>query len=635
MIEAIMRIGEWSGNRERTLGSLINFVEDPNSTGRYRKVIIIVLERKGGDYRFKEVDLEEFREDHILKYLYRKGSSRGTDLTPTSKLSGKDIGSTFENKLIKCLLEIKSNSTKFRLSKIEQEEVNIIINQLNTNKQSILDGLNERVSEIARGEGAILTLEFESGGERRYLGDFELFQKVLLHKAKVSYYSQYKKEAISKDRVCSVCKKERDEVYGFVNTYNFYTVDKPGFVTSGFRQEDAWKNYPVCLDCAIRLEEGKKYISNNLSFKFYGFNYLMIPKFFNENVMDEVLTIIEGDFEKEMDKSIKASFEQKYIRRLTDAEDEIFELISEQKDFLNLNLMFYQEKQSGSVFNILMYIEDILPSRIRRLFDVKREVDEIDIFKKPEKDGQRLLYFNFKLLRDFFPYVSKTVSYDKNFLEMVNKVFSLKPVDYGFLLRFIVQKLRDRFVRGETVYLDTLRGFMLLYYIGRLGILKNGGGRMEIEIIKELQDVGGVEATTLLKRIELFFEQHKGFFDSPMKKAVFLVGVLVQKLLNIQRLPDVSNAQPGKEPFRHQLKGLKLDEKQVKKLLPEAQNKLEEYGKNYYRQLESVISQYLVATGTNWQITNDEISFYFVLGMNLSNLFKTREEDKNDDQSAQ
>ena len=70
-----------------------------------------------------------------------------------------------------------------------------------------------------------------------------------------------------------------------------------------------------------------------------------------------------------------------------------------------------------------------------------------------------------------------------------------------------------------------------------------------------------------------------------------------------------------------------MDEKQIKKLLPEIQNKLEEYGKNYYRDLESIISNYFVLSGDNWSLTNDEISFYFTLGMNLSNLFKKEKEN--------
>jgi CRISPR-associated protein Csh1 len=631
MINAVMKIGEWVCRGEGSLGALKNFVENPNNTGRYRKVVVILLEEKKGKYHFKEVDLEEFREDHLLKYLYRSGSSRGTDITPTSKLSGKPISHTYEERLFKCLLGIKSSAAALKLSAQEQNKLNEIINQLDINKKLVTEGLNERAKEVAKGEGAILTFCFESDGERKYLGDMEVFRKVLIQNSKTNYHSKYKTQSIGMDKVCSVCQKRRAEVYGFVNTYNFYTVDKPGFVTGGFRQEDAWKNYPVCFDCAAMLEEGKKYINDNLTFKFYRFNYLLIPKFFSDTVMNDVMIIMEDYFEKEEDKAIRASFEQKFAARLTDAEDEIFELFSEQKDNLNLNLMFYKEKQGA--FNILLNIEDVLPSRMKKLFDVKKEVDELDIFKKPDKDGQRLLFFNFKLLRNVFPYVSKTLSYDKQFLEMVNKIFSLRSIDYDLLLKFIVFRIREKFADGKSIYLDVFGGFMLLYYIGRLGILKKGGRRMEIEIIKEFEGIMEDESLTLLKRIELFFDRHRGFFNSDSseaKKCVFLVGVLIQKLLNIQfKFRDKST------PFRTKLQGLKLNEVLVKKLLPEAQNKLEEYGKNYYRQLEAIISQYMVAAGTKWQMSNDEISFYFVLGMNLSELFKTKEEDKDDDQSDQ
>ena len=40
-------------------------------------------------------------------------------------------------------------------------------------------------------------------------------------------------------------------------------------------------------------------------------------------------------------------------------------------------------------------------------------------------------------------------------------------------------------------------------------------------------------------------------------------------------------------PFRTKLHGLKMNEALIKRLLPEIQNKLEEYEKNYYRDLES------------------------------------------------
>ena len=124
------------------------------------------------------------------------------------------------------------------------------------------------------------------------------------------------------------------------------------------------------------------------------------------------------------------------------------------------------------------------------------------------------------------------------------------------------------------------------------------------------------EEKEIKERVELFFNKFSDFFNINVKKAIFLEGVLTQYLLNIQYQERKAT------PFRIKLKGLKLDEKQIKKLLPEIQNKLEEYGKNYYRDLESIISNYFISSGNDWNVSNDEISFYFVLGMNLSNIFK-------------
>ncbi|MCD5390969.1 type I-B CRISPR-associated protein Cas8b/Csh1, partial [candidate division NPL-UPA2 bacterium] len=265
---------------------------------------------------------------------------------------------------------------------------------------------------------------------------------------------------------------------------------------------------------------------------------------------------------------------------------------------------------------ILLYVEDILPSRFRRLFEAKDKIDKMEIFRNElSKEGKGLLNFDFRIVRNFFPYISQTVSYNKHFLELVNKIFSLKPIDYHFLLRFIMRRVRERFVNDDPTRLDVLRGLMLLYYLKELGILNRGG---EVSMEEELREEDSMG-------IERFFREHKDFFDSDVKKAVFLQGALCQKLLNIQRRDK------GATPFRNRLQGLKMDERLIKRLLPEIQNKLEEYGKNYYRQLETIISEYMVNAGSDWKMSMDEISFYFILGMNLTGLFKTKKEEQEEE----
>ncbi|MBU1782948.1 TIGR02556 family CRISPR-associated protein [bacterium] len=618
MIEAIMKIGNFISERDEKEGLLSTLVDNPNTNGKYKSVICIVLAKTEEGYSFKEIDSEEFKEDYLLKYLYKKGSSNGPDLTPTARISGKGVVGTFEGKVLPCLVKIKD---EIELSDEEKEEITGIFNAVNDNKEGIETQLDKAAKEIEKGTNAIVTLVIEDAGKRQYVGDLNIFRKVLIGEAKQGYYLKYGKEAKGKNEICSVCQKRQAEVYGFVNTYNFYTVDKPGFVIGGFKQEDAWKNYPVCPECALKLEDGKKYLHERLGFNFYGFRYLLIPVFFNPDAMEEVFDELEYQYhEKEEDKTIKVSLTQKYKRRLTNAENEIFEYISSKQDYLNLNLLFYEEQQGA--FRILLYVEDILPSRFKKLFEAKERIDNMEIFKNElSKEGKRLLSFDFSIVRNFFPYVSKTVSYDKYFLEIVNKVFSLKLIDYQFLLRFIMRRVRDKFVNGEPTRLDVLKGLMLLYYLKELSILKRGGEvTMEEDLRKE--DSLGIEG---------FFREHKDFFDLSAKKAVFLEGALCQKLLNIQWRDK------GATPFRNRLQGLKMDERLVKRLLPEIQNKLEEYGKNYYRQLETIISEYMVASGSDWKMSMDETSFYFVLGMNLSGLFKTQkeEEEKNEQDNQQ
>ena len=70
-----------------------------------------------------------------------------------------------------------------------------------------------------------------------------------------------------------------------------------------------------------------------------------------------------------------------------------------------------------------------------------------------------------------------------------------------------------------------------------------------------------------------------------------------------------------------------MNEALIKRLLPEIQNKLDEYGKNYYRDLEQIIANHFVLSGVDWKEVDDELSFYFVLGMDLQKLFKNARDE--------
>ena len=363
MIEAIRRIGEYALEKGgKSLDKPLNILVDDPSNRETKNILFIVLESGRDGFEYKGVNIEEYSRDKRGRYAYKKGAPNGTDITPTSMIT--TVESTFDRTKIlpwfKKYDKLGSN-----------EDVNFLVKLgtcIRQNSGEILSDLKDKYDK----ENNIISLKIDN----KYLGDYDVFLRILVDRAKENFYSKYGKISKSGNQLCSVCNQRRAEVYGFVDTYKFYTVDKPGFVSGCFQQEDAWKNYPVCQRCALTLEEGKKYLGNSMNFNFYGFNYLLIPKFVSEadkETKKETFKIIEQQQDPK--------FRKKEINRLTSDENEILALMSGQKNYLNLNFMFYDAPRgyNGAVFNVLLYIEDILPSRLKTLFDIKKEVDEIDI----------------------------------------------------------------------------------------------------------------------------------------------------------------------------------------------------------------------------------------------------------------
>jgi len=610
MIEAIKNIGEYAIKKEKkNVNDPLDILIGNPANRNTENILFIILDKKNGEFKYTGIEIEEFSKEKLMKYLYRKGGgARGTDITPTSMVT--EIEKTFNIKILSWFKKYNSDQNN------QYNLLHKIYLVLENNKTKIIQDLKEK-SEKGNN---IISLKINSN----YLGDLEIFKNILVSDARENYFKKFGIESKSEEKLCSVCKKRQSEVYGFVSTFNFYIVDKPGFVSGGFRQKNSWRNYPVCLNCALTLEEGRKYLRDNLNFNFYGFRYLLIPKFV-KGIQEEIRNNIFKAIKSQKDPK----FIKKEIKRLTNDEDEALELMSKKENYLNNNFLFYYAPKGfdGKVFNILLYVEDILPSRLKKLFEAKEKIDQEEMYRncmvptfndRGKKDGEKPLEFNFGILRTFFPRISNNRTFNKYFLDITNKIFTNKPVEYDFLLNFIVKKIRDDFTKDYSTKIDTLKGFMLLNYLKELKILK-----LKKEVKMETKDLLSLESEEkeIKERVELFFNKFSNLFNSNLKKAIFLEGVLTQYLLNIQYQERKST------PFRVKLKGLKLDEKQIKKLLPEIQNKLEEYGKNYYRDIESIISNYFVLSGNDWSLTNNEISFYFTLGMNLSNLFKKEKEN--------
>ncbi|AKB83393.1 CRISPR-associated protein, Csh1 family [Methanosarcina barkeri 3] len=619
MIEAMKEIGEYALEKEnKDLNDFVSIlVENPASNETYKHVLCIKITYSDGNFEFKEIEHQEYSKEKIVKYLYKRGSSNGPDITPTARVT--EIKKTFSNKIISWF----SKPLKEAKPILDSEEVQfleLLGDCIKKNEKKILLELEPKINSIDAKENSILTLILEENDFIRYVGDFEAFRKILKNNGASKFYSKYSIISKADDKLCSVCKTHK-EVYGFVTPYEFYTVDKRGFVSGGFDQSKAWKNNPVCLECALKITAGKEYIEKYMSFGFYGFNFLLIPKLLNNSTSENLFDIFEKFNEK------KFAFNKEYKNFLQDNESDILEILSEEDDYLNFNFQFYEK--SNSAYRILLYIEDVLPSRLRELFRSKEIVDKRKIFRNYyfSDTEEKSIQFTLGNVRWFFPNTLDDPDLDKYFLEITNGMFTGASIDYNFLLKYIMRRIRKDFRSENPTKYSLYLGFQMLDFLSNLCLLGNyTGGKCvnSTDLSSLLSDTTLKENDGYEERTNIIFSEFEHFFNTDAKKAIFLEGTLAQYLLNIQKF------QRGSTPFRTKLRGLSFDERYTKRIFPEIINKLEEYDANYYKELEYLIAKYMIQSGTGWKMSNDEISFYFVLGMNLSNLLKPPKPEKGD-----
>ncbi|MGM0472005.1 MAG: TIGR02556 family CRISPR-associated protein [Bacillota bacterium] len=614
MIQALKAMGKYE--RENSDESLLSqVVENPNSNGKYNEVLVIIFKKEDEEIIFDEVRVEEFSKQKLDKYAYKYGSSRGGDLTPTCKVT--DLFKTYNKKF-----QYSLRDTCERLNgKNKNEEIILKIHE-NFKKDKINEEIYEELAEIEYEDNAVLTIGYRpNDGELKYVGDFTELTEALMEKYEQKFYykksyRKAEKESVGEDNLCYVCSKQRDKTYGYASTFAFYTLDKKGFTSGGFKRGEAWKNYPVCPECAKLLDLGKNYLEDNLSARFCGINYFIIPKtiFGTDDFEEEVFFSMLDDLQEYRKMSLQEDDRTGLVR----TQESLFAAMSEFDNYVNFNLMFYREEHSGSVFRILLYIEDVLPSYLQQIFEVKAEVDEEEIFKELNgKDRVFDLDFKFNLIHDFFPInPGKQFDFTKQFLEITNSIFRGQQVAYKLLIDRFVAHLQEKFRNDESIWLDNLKALMILKFLQRLNLLPT---------VEEGEIIVAEEKGTYRKQLEDFLAEHEDVLNSNVKRMVFLEGILVQKLLNIQR-----RERDGATPFRARLNGLKLNEKIVKRIYSEAINKLEEYDQNYYQQLEEMIADYILESDFD-QISNNELSFYFVTGMNQADKFQFQNNKEDDE----
>lgn len=626
MIEALYEIGKLQPEED-----LLDEVIEDIGKGYKHVFKIVFVTNEVGVPVYEKIGYEEFSNDKKLKYFYKRGGSQGSDNTPTSKITL--LTKTFESRMVKSIETfLNRNKNYFQIDLIDTDEVvkdfkekakmilEYLDKELKSKKELILVDLKTVANEYGCiknekeeiSDGGVLTITLDG----KYVGDTPSFRSPFTDSgddASVkSSYEKYGTISKSKNKSCYICKQKKQEVFGFASTFQFYTVDKDGMITGGFNKNESWRNYPVCADCVKSLERGKKYIENSdnhLRLKFCGFNYFLIPQLIlnDSELLSDILSRIKSRYSN-------FSLSAKESGIIVQLEEKVLEILSEECNLVNFNFVFFEEKQSGAVFNILLNLQEIAPSRMKFLIESKYKIDEeirkYDIFSpvlitKSKKEIIEVKFdFTFYKIREFYINSNIEGNYDKDFLAIVNDIFIGKCIKLEFLLSRILDKVRRKWSNGENINFNILNAYKIILFIEEIKLLDRRRSIMTDERYP----------------YEDFFNENP-IMDSETKRAVFLEGVLAEKLLSIQYV------ERGAKPFMARLNGLKIDGKIAQRLLPEMINKLEQYKKNYYRDLESAISTYMLKAEFE-KYTMDELSFYFTLGMTLSKKFLKEKENE-------
>lgn len=621
MIESICEIGRYLKEKEQ-LDTLTMLLEPLQLTAD-SKVLALVFSI-GEKAVLKDVVFDDFDKGRENLYLYRKGSSRGSNITPIAKIvppkNPRPGDSKIEKTLeIKITYWFKQNADSGPIS----SKINEYFSTLSSDeKKELLSKLDKEYEKFNPKLQHLLTIKILEEGRELYIGELEEFRAKFLAYAKERFSEQSSKGRSEGDGLCLLCNSQK-QVLGFASPFTFYNVDQRGFVYH-FRQTNSWKQLPLCLDCTLALHYGKSYLDKKLLFKFYGFQYYFIPKFFFTEVESEILNDIEDFSFKDQKK-----YEEGPLKEETNWQ----KILLKKGDVLSLIFLFFEKSQSRII--IRQYIEDVAPSWLNRLLTsfndllkstaIFQEPAMINLLGKKAKGNgnfrqvapiwKRYITI-WSLVREFYPSSKKDGIYDKYFIDIVGDILNGTKINEKFLIKSFSDKFHLTFNKGKgelnwELAFNSLQALLLHAFLGKNTLLSGETIMVEDTIIKNEK-----LTAEYMKRIKDFFDEHAKALNTYEKKATFLQGVLTRFLVAIQYRNLNSS------PFLSKLYGLQLDRRKLTKLLPQVVAKLTEYNIHYPELEELIAKYYLAIDDTQWNLTADETSYYFTLGLTLGQTFK-------------
>lgn len=560
--------------------------------------------------RYQGVSLAEYN-PHLgsERYLLRKGGANGPNYGPSAQKT--EMNKTVEKKLLAWFKQAGKDNK-------EQEVFQQIADYIENNLNDICQELTAQ-APVDKKARLLLTVRID--------GKFPKDIPMILE-----YYKSIVKKKITGqgeelNGTCCLCQKADGKLIPGVSVFKFYTKDKPGFISGGFKEEMFWRNCPVCTDCEPILREGKQYMLNQLRFRFYGMDYYILPSTTQYHTMVELTEMLDKI------EHHRFSFRQSAENELRSNDEDFWDYLKDEADIHSFRIVFF--KQDNAAERILLDVKDIFPSRFRELYDARAAVQ--DRYKAVSSQQ-----FNFRYYRDYLSKTEKDMrnnDLDALFLQLTQAIFLKEKVALEVLLPHYLREIRKAFLEDHYVHNTIMKAVIGVRYLQEIGCMDkmsmdkvsiiDKSGINEPEINKaEINEPGinepdteGGESVTESKEERIndqeiagFLAQYNTGFDTLLKQALILTGVLVQKVFNIQ-----AYNLNGSSPFSNRLKGFKMRQGDVNGLLTEAIEKMVEF-ESYSNDSKRIYMEVIKRLGKSpavWPLTSDELNFYISAGMPL------------------
>ncbi|MHA1798321.1 MAG: TM1802 family CRISPR-associated protein, partial [Candidatus Helarchaeota archaeon] len=242
------------------------------------------------------------------------------------------------------------------------------------------------------------------------------------------------------------CHASTRRLSGNVSPFSFYTVDKVGYIAGGFNRKGAINNFPVCQNCALLMEIGKRVLQNDLSYTIGREKCYIIPR--NLGSIDNLAKFL---YRLKKGKSIKFQ-DQKKLKEFRSEEEMLLKKIGDCNDTLTINFLFYTLSGPGNaVFSISLLIRDVLPSRIKKIYDAIERVNNFEpnlrMFGLKQNESMR---FSFLSLRRLFIRENNSRINRDAYLKILEDLFLGIKVNYWHLVERFFVRLQARLYNTKS-----------------------------------------------------------------------------------------------------------------------------------------------------------------------------------------